>query len=75
MELYLHSLILGDKHGNNFTVPMYYVFLAVNHFPALPKDPTDKYQKLIHKTLQQYNKIVDKHKINYCIQKKPSPQH
>jgi hypothetical protein len=28
-------------------------FLAVNHFPTLPKDPTDKYQKPIHKTLQQ----------------------
>jgi len=38
MELYLHSPILGDKHGNNFTV---------NHFPTLHSDPTDKYQKLI----------------------------
>ena len=25
-------------------------FIAVNHFPTLPKDPTDKCQKLLHKT-------------------------
>ena len=27
-------------------------FIAVNHFPTLPKDPTDKCQKLLHKTLR-----------------------
>jgi len=47
-------------------------FLAVSHFPNIYKDPTEKYQKLIHKTLQQYNKIIHKHKIKYLNQKKPS---
>ena len=32
---------------------------------TLPKDPTDKYQKLVHTTVQQRNKIIDKHKIKY----------
>jgi hypothetical protein len=39
----------------------------------LQKDPTDRYQKLIQKTLQQCNLIIDKYKIKYVNQKKPSP--
>ena len=46
---------------------------AVNHFRTLPKDPIEKYKNLISKTLQQCNKIIDKHKMQYLIQKKPSP--
>jgi hypothetical protein len=38
-------------------------FPVVTHFPNLPEDPTEKYQKLIQKTLQQYNKTIDKQKI------------
>jgi len=34
-------------------------FLAVLHFPILPSDPTEKYQKLKHKTPQYFNKIID----------------
>jgi hypothetical protein len=45
--------------------------LAINHFLTLPKDPTEKYQKLIHKTQQQCNLIIDKQKIKYLTQKKP----
>ena len=39
----------------------------------LPKDPTNKYQKLIQKTLKQCNLIIHKHKIKYLTQKKSSP--
>jgi hypothetical protein len=38
---------------------------------TLQKDPTAKYQKLIQKTLQQSNLIIDKKKIKYLTQKKP----
>jgi hypothetical protein len=49
-----------------------HTFLAHN-CRLLQKDPTDKYQKLTQKTLQQCNLIIDKHKIKYLNQKKPSP--
>jgi hypothetical protein len=39
-----------------------------------PEDPTLKYQKLIQKTLRQCNLIVEKPKIKYLTQKKPSPR-
>jgi hypothetical protein len=50
-----------------------HTFMLTNNFLPLSKDPTDKYQNLIQKTLQQCNLIVDKQKIKYLIQKKPSP--
>lgn len=50
-------------------------FLAVNQFPTLPKDPTDKFPKLKHNTLRKCNKIIDKNERKYLIQNKPSPQH
>jgi len=46
-------------------------FLMDNNFHTLQKDPTVKYQKLIQKTLQQSNLIIDKKKIKYLTQKKP----
>jgi hypothetical protein len=39
----------------------------------IQKDPTTKYQQLIHRTLQQCNLITEKKKIKYLIQQKPSP--
>jgi len=44
-----------------------------NNFHLIQKDPTTKYQQLIHRTLQQCNLIIDKKKIKYLIQQKSSP--
>jgi len=49
-----------------------HTFLTDN-FHLLQKDPTDKHQKLIQKTLQQCNLNIDKQKIKYLNQKKPLP--
>ena len=48
-------------------------FLVNNNFSTLTRDPTDKYQKLILKTMQECNMIIDKRQIKYLTQKKPSP--
>jgi len=48
-------------------------FLTTNNFLTLPRDPTDRYQKLIHKTMQACNLIINKQQIKYLTQKKPSP--
>ena len=48
-------------------------FLTDNNFKTLTKDPTNKYQKQIQKTIQQSYLIIDKRKIKYITQKKPSP--
>jgi len=48
-------------------------FLTENNFQKLQKDPTDKYQKLITKTLQHSNLIVNKIQMKYLTQKKPQP--
>ena len=48
-------------------------FITDNNFHLIQKDPTTKYQQLIHRTLQQCNLIIDKKKIKYLIQQKPSP--
>jgi uncharacterized protein YjcR len=50
-----------------------HTFVIDNNFHLIQKDPTTKYQQLIHRTLQQYNLIIDKKKIKYLIQQKPSP--
>jgi hypothetical protein len=50
-----------------------HTFLTDNNFHLLHKDPTDKYQKLIQKTLQLCNLIIGKQKIKYLNQKKPLP--
>jgi hypothetical protein len=55
------------------TLKKVHTFLAANNFLLLSKDPTVKYQKHIHKTLQQCNLIIEKQKIKYLTQKKPSP--
>ena len=44
-----------------------------NNFHLIQKYPTNKYQQLIHRTLQQCYLITDKKKIKYLIQQKPSP--
>jgi hypothetical protein len=50
-----------------------HTFLTDNNFHSLQKNSTDKYQKLIQKTLQQCNLVIDKKQIKYLIQKKPLP--
>jgi hypothetical protein len=39
-----------------------HTFLAAKNFLLLSKDPTDKYQKLVQKTLQQCKLILEKQK-------------
>jgi hypothetical protein len=48
-------------------------FLTANNFNTLTKDPTEKFQKLIYKTMQECNLIIDKHQIKYFTQKKATP--
>jgi hypothetical protein len=48
-------------------------FLMDNNFQTLSKNPTDKFQKHLIKTLQQCNRIIPKQQIKYLIQKKPQP--
>ena len=48
-------------------------FLIANNFNTSTKDPTDKFQKLINKTMQDCNLITDKRQIKFLTQKKPSP--
>jgi hypothetical protein len=50
-----------------------HTFLATNNFNTLTRDPTNKYQKLIIKTMQECKMIIDKRQIKYLMQKKPSP--
>jgi archaellin len=45
-------------------------FLSASNFKTLPKDPTDKFQKTIHKTMQECYLIIDKSRINHITQKK-----
>ena len=46
-------------------------FLNENKFQKFQKDPTDKYQKLVTKTLQHRDLIINKKQKNYLTQKKP----
>jgi hypothetical protein len=48
-------------------------FLLANNFNTLSRDPTEKFQKSTHKTMQDCHLIVDKHQIKHLIQKKPAP--
>jgi len=48
-------------------------FLTANNFNTLAKDPTEKFKKLIHKTLQEINLIIDKRQIKYLTQMKAAP--
>jgi hypothetical protein len=50
-----------------------YIFLTTNNFNTLTRDPADRYQKLITKTMQDCKMIIDKQQIKYLTQKKPSP--
>ena len=54
-----------NKKGHNF--------LNENNFQKLQKDPTDKYQKLITKTLLHSDLVIDKKQKQYLTQKKPQP--
>jgi hypothetical protein len=48
-------------------------FLTTNNFNTLTKDPTNKFQKFINKTIKEYNSIIDKRQIKFLTQKKASP--
>jgi hypothetical protein len=50
-----------------------HTFLSTNNLPTMPTDPTKKYHNLIQKNLQECNLLIDKHKVKYLIQKKPTP--
>jgi hypothetical protein len=46
-------------------------FLSVNNFKTPTKDPTEKFQKSIHKAVQDCNLIIDKRRIKHLTQKSP----
>jgi hypothetical protein len=48
-------------------------FLTTNNFSTITRDPTDRYQKHILKTIQECSLIIDKRQIKYLTQKKPAP--
>jgi hypothetical protein len=48
-------------------------FLTDKGFQTLQKDHTDRFQKLLAKTLQQCNLIINKKQIKHLIQKKTQP--
>jgi len=48
-----------------------HTFLTDNNFQSLQKKPTDKFQKLLAKTLQQCDLIINMKQIKHLIQKKP----
>ena len=50
-----------------------HTFLTTNNCRTLTRDPTDKCQKHILKTMQECNLIIDKRQIKHLTQKKPSP--
>jgi hypothetical protein len=48
-------------------------FLTANNFNTLTEDPTEKFQKLIYKTMQESNLIIDKRQVKYLTQMKAAP--
>ena len=50
-------------------------FLNENNFQKLQNDPTDKYQKLITKTLLHSDLVINKKQKQFLTQKKPQPPH
>ena len=51
-------IIISEKYSYKI-----HTFLTTNNFRTLPRDPTDRYQKPIHKTTQECNLIIDKRQI------------
>jgi len=48
-----------------------HTFLNDNNFQSLQTNPTDIFKKLLTKTLQQCNLIINKNQIKYLLQKNP----
>jgi hypothetical protein len=72
-------LIKADKgktsvilYSGDYTEKVH-TFLMDNNFQTLQNNPTDKFQKLLTKTLQQCDLIISKKQIKYLTQKKPQP--
>jgi hypothetical protein len=51
-------IINSEEYSNKI-----HTFLTTNNFRTLPRDPTDRYQKLVHKTMQECNLITDERQI------------
>jgi hypothetical protein len=47
-------------------------FITANNFNTLNKDPTNKFQKSIHKIMKECSSVIDKRQRKFLIQKKPS---
>jgi len=62
------AIIYSDEYNKKV-----HNFLNENNFQKLQSNPTDKYQKLITKTLQQSDLIINKKQKKYLTQKKPQP--
>ena len=62
------AIIYTDKYNEKV-----HNSLNENSFQKLQKDPTDKHQKLITKTLQHSDLNVSKKQKKYLTQKNPQP--
>jgi hypothetical protein len=66
-------LVPADKSKTIVIIHLYdyskkvHDFLTKNKFQTLKKNPTNKYQKLLLKTLQQSNLIINKKQIKHLI--------
>ena len=47
-------------------------FITANNFNTLNKDPTNKFQKSIHKIVKERSSVIDKRQRQFLIQKKSS---
>jgi len=47
-------------------------FFTANNFNTLNKDPTNKFQKAVHKIMKECSSVMDKRQRKFLIQKKPS---
>jgi len=50
-----------------------HTFLSDNNFCTVPKDPTNHDHRIIQKTLQHCDKIIDKKQIRFLTQKETPP--
>jgi hypothetical protein len=61
-------IITQDVYTNKL-----HALLIIKNFPIIPNDPTIKHHNLLQKTLRDCSLLIDKQKIKYLLQKKPSP--
>jgi len=64
------TLVIMYKRGYHNIV---HKFVTDNKFQAIPRKPTDKYQKQITQTIKQCNLIFNKEQTKHLTQRNPEP--